>query len=576
MAKSVSALWGQKSVKALEDFGIRHAVVAPGSRSTPLALPLALSKVISSYPILDERSASFFALGIAKQTHRPTVLVCTSGTAAANFFPAIIEARLSGVPLIILTADRPPELRDCSSGQTIRQTNIFGEYPVWSHEVATPEESPTLLAYLRETMWQAVQRSQNPFPGPVHLNMPFRDPLVDVGIDTNEKEKIPPLNNSHDQKEVTDQAIAKKHFLNPSPELHHFIERHQDKTRVLIIAGPANPVEPEHYTTQVLNLAKALGAPILADVLSPVRHYERAENTIISAYDQILSQTSFDNNLEPHLVIQLGPLPTSKVLRAWLQQLEATLFVQGELPENTDPLHRPKMRLPFVLGELQNLHQTAFQGRSPYAEGWLNESKKMSEKWMLLDKENGPIREPQWPRILARTLSAGTVIMVASSMPVRDAEWFWPVNNKAFRVLANRGANGIDGTLSTALGIAEANKRPSVLVTGDLAFLHDSNGLLNAGKIQGSLQVIVLNNNGGGIFDYLPVSQFNPPFEEYFLTPQEVDIGKLCEAHGVQYQFLVDSSDLKRCLQNPPTQGLEVLEIKLIKEEDKKLRTAAK
>lgn len=575
-----SELWGKVITLTLEASGVKQAVVCPGSRSTPLTLPLALSKLIRTYPILDERSAGFFALGLAKVTRKPVVLVCTSGTAAANFFPAVIEARLSGTPLLLLTADRPPELRDCSAGQTIRQPKIYGDYPVWDHELSVPDAEGLLLSYARETVRYALQRTLEPFPGPVHLNVPLRDPLVpknlpdtsgafpvaiaSQGFPTSADEETPPLTRSFQG--AGDQAEDTTALL---PLIG------AEGNRGLLIAGPLNDARDIDSGDALMRLAKHLNIPILADALSPLRHAGGPSDGVISHYDTILREASVAGQLQPDFVLQAGPLPTSKILRQWLSGLKTQTWILPFGVENPDPLHRPKQRFPLSRGELiQSLFsQTEAPLEAGYLAAWQRADHSVRSIVESVHPEPGArIREWHWPLLLSRVLRADTPLVIANSMPVRDFEWFWPAGKGQRPVFCNRGANGIDGTLSTALGVAAGVNKPTVLVTGELAFLHDSNGLLNCRHFEGRLKILVLNNQGGGIFRHLPIAQFEPPFRDYFLTPQEVDLPQLVSAHGLGYRKISCVREFSGAFSDLPGRGVDVVEVELEAEEDLQTR----
>ncbi|MEM9164125.1 MAG: 2-succinyl-5-enolpyruvyl-6-hydroxy-3-cyclohexene-1-carboxylic-acid synthase, partial [Cyanobacteria bacterium P01_F01_bin.4] len=336
--RNTNTLWASVAIETLVRLGLTTAVVCPGSRSTPLTVALARHPDIEAIPILDERSAAFFALGCAKRLHQPVVLVCTSGTAGANFYPAVIEAHESRVPLIILTADRPPELRDCASGQTIDQQKLFGSFVNWYAEVAIPEARVEQLAYLRQTLVQAWVRSHFPIPGPIHLNCPFRDPL-------------PPL------PEVATQALAGSldevsFFAAVSPPAMAIPQLAPDQipwqtwqgsaqtpVQGVIIAGPANPKPAEAYCQAVSRLSTHLGWPALAEALSPLRNYAHLNPNLITTYDSLLRNP--DQISPPDCVIQLGPLPTSKPLRQWLAATQPPRWIVDPHPVNLDPLHGP-------------------------------------------------------------------------------------------------------------------------------------------------------------------------------------------------------------------------------------------
>lgn len=557
-ARNVNSLWGGVLVETLVRVGVKQAVISPGSRSTPLTLALTRHAAIESIPVLDERSAAFFALGLAKRQARPVVLLCTSGTAGANYFPAVIEAQESGVPLLVITADRPPEMRDCASGQTIDQQKLFGSHVNFYHELAVPGGTQPLLTYLRQTVAAAVGRTLSPSPGPVHLNAPFRDPLI-------------PTDDGSTAGTVIDEAFF-AHLDSALPSTSHATLWQRPTTaRGIIVAGPATPFDPSDYAAKVLSLSAALGWPILADTLSQVRGVAPDADEVITTYDAILRDATLARDLVPRTVLCLGAWPTSKVLRTWLESAGAEILLVAPSAANRDALHG---RTRQILAPVESLAVAGERVADPaYLAAW--KKAEMAARGSLdgaMESESGMFEgKAAW--LLARNLPAGTPLFVASSMPVRDLEYFWPRGGRVGRIDFNRGANGIDGTLSTALGLAYGAS-PSVVLTGDLALLHDSNGFLLRPKFRGSLTVVLINNRGGGIFEHLPVAALDPPFEEFFATPQDVDFGKLCAAHGVSHIPARDWPHFLELISVLPDSGVRVLELRTDRKRDAAIRKA--
>lgn len=551
---NTNALWGAVIARALGALGLRHAVVSPGSRSTPLAVALAELADLDLTVALDERSAGFHALGIAKATRRPVVLLCTSGTAAANYLPAVVEARLSGVPLIVLTADRPPELRECRSGQTIRQVGLYGDYPVWSAELAVPSADLPILRHARQTVADAWQRSQGPLAGPVHLNLPFRDPLAPhvaeagfrapAGLDLAEFCAVP-----------TSPALV------PRVRPLDVVMRAFGAEFGVIVVGPHDPADRAAFATAVRELAGLTGWPVLADGAGTLRGDLAATGVVVTGYDLILRDAKASGALRPDAVIRLGDLPASKTLRAWLAEFDVPTVLVGRPGENTDPAHTRWTRLD---AELAPGGTGASLVLSPVQKLWQRHEAKavrrlraaVSTRWLF---EGAVIPA------LADALVAVDQLYVGSSMPIRDLEWFWRPAGPGPRVLCNRGANGIDGTVSSALGAARAG-RATTLLCGDLAFLHDSNALLLAKGLKGRLTIVVINNEGGGIFNHLPIAD-SPHFERLWGTPQDVDLAKLCAAHGVAHRAVTSLANLRREL-GRTAKGVRVLEVRTDRAKD--------
>ena len=623
--RNTNSLWCGVLAETLHRSGVRHAVVSPGSRSTPLVFALASHPKIEAIPVLDERSASFFALGLAKQSvahpdaqsgaqsvAHPVALVCTSGTAAANFFPAIIEAQESGVPLLVITADRPPEMRDCGSGQTIDQQKLYGSHVNWYHELAVPEASLERLRYLRQTVAHACARATEPERGPVHLNAPFRDPLPPLadGAAEHLRGKI--------DAGFFDFLL---HNRRASADWYHediggFIVH--GRKRGLIVAGPG--------ADDCRMLALASGWPVLSDVLSGARHAKRGvgeeDLTMVSAYDAILRNDRMAAELAPELVLCVGGWPVSKALRAWIEKCAPEIYMAGPGSKNLDALHGlTTSRLFDDTGSPRFTPvREDLRGDPDYLAAW---RKAEAAARAALDSSFAKIAdtdffEPRAAWLLAKHLPERTPVFIANSMPVRDAEYFWPATTRGHQFYFNRGANGIDGTLSTALGVAHGNERPAVLLTGDLALLHDTNGFLiaaqsdavaraaspcsqNMGKLpmplesrglearatskptgwqpvprrfRGSLTIVLINNNGGGIFESLPVAKFDPPFETYFATPQNADFAKLCAAYGVEHTRIESWSQFTQLISALPARGVRVLEIRADRKRDTARRKA--
>lgn len=567
--RNTNTLWASVLVETLARLGTTTAVISPGSRSTPLTVDFVSHPQITSIPVLDERSASFFALGVAKASHRPTVLVCTSGTAGANYFPAVIEAYESEVPLIVLTADRPSELRDCASGQTIDQQKLFGRYVRGYWDVSLPEATLAQLRYLRQTLLSAWQQSQFPIAGPVHLNCPFRDPLaptLPASLDAALENDLPTLN-AHFFAHLSEAAAIAPSLLT-AKSLPPLLGQ-TDKG--IIIAGPEQPRDPRAYCVAIATLAQSLSWPVLADGLSPLRNYASLNPFLITTYDFLLRHPEQSNALIPEQVIQLGALPTSKVLRQWLAQTAPYRWIINTDGRNQDPLHGNAVSLPLSLEAFVSLRPRRTVTDDRYAKTWMQRDEIARQQ---LTEHLQPVEhlfEGKLSWRLPQLLPTNMPIMIANSMPVRDVEWFWPLNDREIQPYFSRGANGIDGTLSTALGIAQHHQK-AVLLTGDLALLHDSSGFLNAAYRDCHLTILLINNRGGGIFEMLSISQFEPPFETFFAMPQNVDFATLAAAHGMTYEAVESWSALETALSAFPESGVRLLELRCDRKADSQLR----
>lgn len=559
-ARNVNSLWAGVLVETLARSGVRQVVVSPGSRSTPLTLAVAAHPGLEAIPALDERAAAFFALGLAKAALQPVALLCTSGTAAANYFPAVIEAHEAGVPLVVLTADRPPELRACASGQTIDQQKLFGGYVGHFHELAVPELSEARLRYLRQAAAHAVARARQPHPGPVHLNVPLRDPL-------------PPLADGGEAARLAATIDWDAFFAHLGPTEPFLpvaaVPRFAPEVHGVIVVGPAQPDDVEAFVAAVAEIARRLRWPVLADGASPLRARAAQVPNLVTTYDLILRQTAAAERLKPEVVLGLGDWPVSKVLRSWLDASAAVIWQVTARADNRDALHGRTRALVTALPALAAALPEATD-ENGYQRMWARYEARARP---LLDarlEAEPTLFEPKAAWLLARHLPAGTPWFVGNSMPVRDLEYVAPPTSLALVPRCNRGANGIDGTVSSALGLAHGMGRPTVLLCGDLALLHDANAFLLAPKFRAALTIVVINNQGGGIFEHLPVAQFDPPFEEFFATPQRAEIAGLCAAHGIEHRRVGDWAEFVGLITRLPAAGVRVLEIRT----DRKLDAA--
>lgn len=494
--------------------GVRHAVVAPGSRSTPLALALAAraGDELALHVFHDERSASFAALGLGRATGVPAVLLCTSGTAAANFHPAVVEAHQDEVPMIVCTADRPPELRDVAAPQTIEQVGLFGASVRWAVDPGVPDDA--VRGTWRSLAARSVLDACGPRPGPVHLNLPFRDPLVGTPG---------PLPDA-----AADGGAWHPTFVG-TPVLDEAslasLAALLDQQRGVIVAGAA-ACDPE----AVHALAEATGWPVLADPRSGCR-LPRA--TTVGAFDAVLRHAGFAADHAPTVVLRLGYAPASKVLMQWLLASGARQVQVHATPAWIDPDHRVVRVVadPTALCRALALRVRGAAGTT-WAARWRRAE---SVAQAALDAGTAALSEPAIARTVGASVPDGGSLVVSSSMPVRDVEWYVAPRH-GLTVHANRGANGIDGVVSTAVGVALASGAPTALLIGDLAFLHDANGLLALAGRTVDLTIVVVDNAGGAIFSFLPQRAQLPVerFEQLFGTPTGTDPAAVARAHGLE------------------------------------------
>jgi 2-succinyl-5-enolpyruvyl-6-hydroxy-3-cyclohexene-1-carboxylate synthase len=490
--------------------GMEHACTAPGSRNTPLVLSLVREPRIRCWSHLDERCAGFFALGAAKASSRPVAVTCTSGTAAANLAPAVIEARHARVPLIVLSADRPPELREVGAGQTVDQLKLYGDMVKWFFEVGVHEADPGALRWIRTLACRAYWTAAHGPPGPVHLNFPLREPLVPDG----------PL-----PEDATARAGGRPYVTLDTPLPSMPSGGRHPVGRIAIVAGAErDPVSAR----ELAGFAARARIPLLADPLSGARLGPAA----VAHYDLLLRDPQFTAAHRPEFVIRTGDLPTSKPLRAWLAGLDAAQVAIDPDGVWHDPAAVVGLRLHASARAL--LDGLTAEVPTPSEPGWL-------ASWRAADDAVGgaitqvlgeELSEPLVSRSLGQWLDGTATLFVASSMPIRDVEEFLPAREAGPGVLANRGANGIDGTVSSAFGAAAAGQGPVVLLIGDVALAHDIGGLVSARRLQLPLTIVLLNNDGGGIFHFLPIAGETDAFEQHIATPHGLDFANAAALYG--------------------------------------------
>ncbi|MFI7444597.1 2-succinyl-5-enolpyruvyl-6-hydroxy-3-cyclohexene-1-carboxylic-acid synthase [Nonomuraea indica] len=507
--------------------GLTDVVVAPGSRSAPLALAFHADSRVRMHVRVDERSASFLALGLARRSERPVALVCSSGTATANFHPAVIEASESGVPLIVLTADRPPELRATGANQTIDQVKLYGSATRFFAEVGVPEERPGQVAYWRSLVCRAHQRATGPAdPGPVHLNLAFREPLIPDG-DTAWCEPL-------DGAETGPWVRAR---VAPPP-----VALHLPPTRrgVLVVGDGAMNVR------RYVAAAGMAGWPVLSEPNGGARYGDHS----VSAYHYLLSTPEFADAHVPEVVVTLGRPGLSRPLLSWLKRAPEHIVVSTGLERWPDPTRSATqvaqaVEIPVASGDDSWLH--AWRHADLAARGAVDE---------VLDAAG--MSEPRVARDLAEALPNGALLFCGSSMPVRDLDQAMRPR-RGLRLMANRGASGIDGAVSTAMGAALAHNGPAYALLGDLSFLHDQNGLvLGPREPRPDLCLVVVNNDGGGIFSLLPQAAIRDAFERVFGTPHGVDLGYVAASTGTPYTLVEDIGDLPKAMRGHGPRVVEV------------------
>jgi 2-succinyl-5-enolpyruvyl-6-hydroxy-3-cyclohexene-1-carboxylate synthase len=532
-------------VDELARCGMRHAVTSPGSRNAPLALTFADESRIQTWSVIDERSAGFVALGIAKASGRPAAVTCTSGTAAANLLPAVVEAYESRVPLVVMTADRPPELRDVGAGQAIDQIKLYGSFAKWFVEVGSHEPGRESAIHHRALACRAYDAASAGRPGPVHLNFPLREPLAPVREELDAEAWA-------GRQDGAPWVLASQPRAAPEADrLRELAAAVAETRRGLIVCGTVR--HTDDTARAVARLAAVAGWPALAEPTSGLRcGPQAATGPVVAHYDALLAVEGFGESAAPELVLRIGDTPTSKRLRTFLEGARQ-VFVDpdGAWHEPTRRAERIERCDPVLLCEQL---AEAVAERRPRADhdwlrAWLDADALVPD---LVAATPDPFEPKVWNAVGAEA-PHGSTLWVASSMPVRDVEAYLPRADKPLRVLANRGANGIDGTVSSALGAALASEGRVFVLLGDLALLHDLGGLLAARRLGVELTVVCVNNGGGGIFDFLPVAEAAEPgaYEEHIATPADVDVEAVASMAGLAYHQATNDRDVRAAVGSP-------------------------
>ena len=567
-------------VDELARCGMRDACTSPGSRCTPLVISLTREERLRCHSHVDERCAGFFALGLAKTSALPVAIACTSGTAVAELLPAVVEAHEARVPLIVLSADRPPELREVGAGQTIDQLKIFGGFAKWFFEVGTHEATPERLRWVRTLACRSYWTALEGRPGVVHLNFPLREPLI--------CEQAPPpagegrRDGAPFLRRASGEADAKANAL-------MLREAIGDARRGVLVAGRHERDTPLGEAAAAASTA--LGWPLFADPMSGARRGEAA----IAHYDALLREPGFARSHRPEVVLRFGDLPVSKPLRTWLGDLgdarqialdpegalqdpagmvstaltvepAATLSAFARLLEasSAETAASDMARSSAATGE-SGLTREEAGGDPDWLGSWRTADELAAEAILGVLGASGCC-EPSVAAELGVLLPQEATLFVASSMPVRDIETFWPVRPDPPKVLCNRGANGIDGTVSSALGAVAAGRGPVVLLIGDVALAYDIGGLLAAKRLELELTIVLLNNEGGGIFDFLPVAGAaiaKDVYTQHIATPTGLDFAQIAHLYGLSHEPAFDVAGLRAALERAlAAPGSTIVEVK--------------
>lgn len=549
-------------VDELVKCGLTDVVISPGSRSTPLALLMKEHKGLKDWMIIDERSAAFFALGMAKEKNSPVALVCTSGTAAVNYYPAIVEAYHSRVPLIVLTTDRPHELRDVGAPQSIDQIHLYGGHVKSFYEMALPESSEEMLKYVRRQASRAFFETNTGNKGPVHFNFPFREPLVpDFNLENiwglGEEEPFQPV--IEGERSLKDE------------ELYVLLKPLRESSRGLIVCGPNQTLQEQE---QIIRFAKAWNLPVLADPLSQLRAGDFCKDVIIDGYDAILRTKDIRKVLKPDFILRFGAMPVSKMFLFFIKEnSDVSQFIVEENGGYREPSNEKTL---FLYTDVKNLCTKltglAEKKNDEYLRLW-HQMNDVVYDGLFKDYTN-PVTEGDAVRVVHEVIPDESILFGANSMAIRDVDTFFTRTDKNIKVLANRGVNGIDGVTSTALGAAANGKRVTLII-GDLSFYHDLNGLLTAKHYDLPITIVLVNNDGGGIFSFLPQAKEARHFEELFGTPIGIDFKPAVEMYGGHYELAKSAVELRTFLKNSyQRKGLSVIEVQTNRGENAKWHEA--
>jgi 2-succinyl-5-enolpyruvyl-6-hydroxy-3-cyclohexene-1-carboxylate synthase len=553
-------------VDELAACGLRHVCIAPGSRNTPLTLAFASHPSIHVHSLIDERGAAFFALGLALATRMPTAVLCTSGSAVANFFPAVVEAHMSGIPLLVLTADRPHELRHSGANQTINQVNFFGDYALWSVDMPIPEATPSALTLrnLCATAARALAVATGLRPGVVHINFPFRKPLEPAA------DEILPAAPEISHRPHT--FLSRGRIAPGADDLAALLALINMHPRGAILCGPLhmNTAGDSALHHAVLAFAHASGYPIFADPLSGMRS---GDAHVIGAYDAMLDNGG--PRFDPALVLRIGAVPTSAALNTALANAQPAHHIHvSESGVWADDEHRTTWFLQanetLLLTELTRMLASRMTTEPSWLEQWQRASR-------IAERSLRSACEHTWTDFAAVRAAIDAIpahgrVFIGNSLAVRHVDEFVP--SARVQILGSRGASGIDGNVSTALGVAAADpSRPTVAILGDVTTVHDLNGLLTLHRENiSNAQIVLLNNNGGAIFRRLPIARIDPPFTRLWVTPHDTDFAAAAQAFGLTHARVANAHDLRLRLH----EGTQIIEVNTDAQTDQQARRATR
>ncbi len=551
-----NTFWAENFFSRLADLGVKYVCISPGSRSTPLTMAASSIKKLRSFVHIDERSSAFFALGLAEASGKPVVIITTSGTASAELYPAIIEAYQQRTSLIVCTADRPPELIGRGANQTINQHNLYSNHIRYFKDTGLPGPSASAIRRIRKYAGEAFIFSAG---GPVHINFPFRKPLEPDSFTDELNERTLMLIGAHKARET--KVLTKE--IRPGRNTYKEILRAvNDAENGLILAGPMK--YDRDTKKQLLGLAEKLNYPVIADSCSQLRYGNSSKNILIN-YEAFLRNGKFVNEHRPDVIFHFGRTPSSRAVESWIGEIPAKRYIINEHGDIFDPWNNasgvckssPSLFCRMLIEDTETTNSRAFLDR--YIKADDSAGKVKAE---LLAKSSVSDECILIPEII-NNLPDNSHLMISNSLPVRDLDYFSPQTEKNIIIHSNRGASGIDGILSTSLGISKALNKPAALITGDMAFCYDFTALLTALKYNIPMVVILINNNGGAIFGMLPISSYGKKFKDYFVNPHNLNFGAIIKGFNAGYRLIENREDLKNSMTSAfKEKRITVLEIK--------------
>jgi 2-succinyl-5-enolpyruvyl-6-hydroxy-3-cyclohexene-1-carboxylate synthase len=539
-SENLNILWANLIVEELVRHGIDYFCISPGSRSTPLTIAAVRHPNTTTKIFYDERGAAFYAMGYARASKKAAVLICSSGTAAANYYPAVIEASQENLPLIVLSADRPPELRNSGANQTIDQVELFGKYPRFFFDFPCPNKQDS-ASFVLSKVSETVAHIMGSNPGPVHLNCMFREPLAP-------KKEVWPTGYLDEVKDwLASETVFQKIKTYPrqgrEQDTQKIISIIEENSFGIILAGLN---ENEADQRAILELAEKINWPIFADITSGLR-FSSSKN-VIHYFDQFLLSESIQERLKETPILHFGGQFVSKRLLQFLEKYKGQHIHILETEKIIDPAKSVSMRIQQPVQSLIKniLPKIPSKNKNVFCNELIRKNEIIGSHLNNFDSVQNSLNEVMVSRVISQDINENAALFLASSMPIRDMDMFGSKGKEKVIIGSNRGASGIDGTIASALGFAQGAMRPLTLLIGDLAFIHDMNSLALLNNFEYPVMIVLINNQGGGIFSFLPVAGYEEVFEDNFGTPHSFTFQQAAQLFGLDYFNPGSVSELKR------------------------------